>query len=282
MAGFISAVRATFADLVGGDDIVTPCMPDNLPASVQQAAREGAALLVEYQGAGYAQLYFDRLKRFIRRRDLDEALFCEIARLMARRMSYVDAIRMAQLKLAEPAGSAGASPAADVRRLRLDELVSSLPEVVADPVLSVIDRFGWSRMPVAMRFSAASFLGLRRLRIEAYMRRWRLLSVRYAKERVWVERWLHMIDRSLNRQPAATSAMVQSATLVQGYGDAYRHGLEAWNMIIDQLAKPTFDGVLRLPDLAAAVEEARAAVDRDPRGEVLRQTIAAIRARAAR
>jgi hypothetical protein len=117
------------------------------------------------------------------------------------------------------------------------------------------------------------------LRIEAGLRRWRLFSVRYAKERVWVERWLHMIDRSLTKQPAAASAMVQTATMVQGYGDAYRQALADWHAIIDGLVKPTLDEDLPLTDLAAAVAEARAAVTPDPRQAALKRTIAEIRAR---
>src|SRR5258708_17245265 len=89
-----------------------------------------------------------------------------------------------------------------------------------------------------------------------------------------------MIDRSLTKKQRAASAIVQTATMVQGYGDAYRQGLADWHAIIDGLAKPTFDGVLPLPDLAAAVAEARAAVRPDPRQAVLKRTIAEIRARA--
>ena len=103
--------------------------------------------------------------------------------------------------------------------------------------------------------------------------------MRYAKERVWVERWLHMIDRSLTKQPAAAPAIVQTATMIQGYGDAYRQGLADWNAIIDGLAKPTFDGVLALADLAGAIAEARAAALPDPRQAALKRTIAEIRAR---
>ena len=132
---------------------------------------------------------------------------------------------------------------------------------------------------VSIRFSTASWFGIRRLKMEAGLRRWRLFSVRYAKERVWVERWLHMIDRSLTRQPAAASEIVQTATMIQGYGDVYRQGMADWNAIIDGLAKPTFDGVLALPDLAGAVAEARAAALPDPRQAALKRKIAEIRAR---
>lgn len=118
------------------------------------------------------------------------------------------------------------------------------------------------------------------MKIEAGLRRWRRFSIRYAKERVWVERWLHMIDRSLTKQPKAASEIVQTATMVQGYGDVYRQGLADWHAIIDGLAKPTFDGVLPLSDLAGAVVEARAAALPDPRQVALKRTIAEIRARA--
>ena len=105
---------------------------------------------------------------------------------------------------------------------------------------------GWLRKQVSIRFSTKNRWRIRRLKIEASLRRWRRFSVRYARERVWVERWLHMIDRALTKQPEAASAIMQTATMVQGYGAAYRQGLADWHAIIDGLAKPTFDGVLPL------------------------------------
>ena len=118
------------------------------------------------------------------------------------------------------------------------------------------------------------------MKIEAGLRRWRLFSVRYAKERVWVERWLHMIDRALTKQPQAAAAIVNTADMIQGYGSVYRHGLADWHAIIDGLVKPTFDGVLPLADLASAIAEARAAIMPDPRQLALKRAIAEIRARA--
>jgi hypothetical protein len=285
LEGWLAPVRSTVAQLFGEeDDDSPPCVPDGLPDAVRSIAVESVGMLVDYQGTGYAQFYLDRLKRFIGRRTLDEALFCDIARLMAARMCYEDPIRMAQLKLAE-AEIRNARPqdtfVDDVWKFRLDEMVSSLPGMVADPVLSGLEWMGWLHMPVTRRFRTDSRLSIRRLKMEAALRRWRLRSVRYPKERAWVERWLHMIDRSLTKQPEATSTIIQTATMVHGYGHVYRQGLADWHLIIDELAKPTFDGKLKLPDLAAAVEEARAAAMPDPRQAALKRTIAAIKARAA-
>ncbi len=232
-------------------------------------------MLIDYQGVSYAQLYVDRLRRLIGRAGVDEAMFGDIARLMAMRMSYEDPIRIAQLKLAEPPGPD------DVRKFRLDELIGALPVVVADPLLAVFEWVGWvRRQRVSIRFSNRSRWGIRRLKIEASLKRWRKFSEHYGKERVWVERWLHMIDRSLTKQPKAASAIVQTATMVHGYGDEYRQGLADWHAIINGLAKPTFDGVLPLDDLAGAIAEARAAAMPDPRQVALKRTIAEIRARA--
>jgi hypothetical protein len=279
VAGVLSSLRYLFADLIGDDDDTPPFLPDGLPDAVMPVVSDAIHMLIDYQGNAYATLYVTRLRRFVGRRDVNDAMLGEIAHLMAMRMSYQDPIRIAQLKLAEL--EAGGAPSHDVRRFRFDELVGALPAVVAEPVLDTFEWLGWEvRRRVPIGFSTRSRWGIRRLKIEAGLRRWRLFSVRYAKERVWVERWLHMIDRSLTKQPRAASAIVQTATMVQGYGDAYRQGLADWHAIIDGLAKPTFDGVLPLPDLAAAVAEARAAVTPDPRQAVLKRTIAEIRARA--
>ncbi len=279
MAGVLSSLRYLLADFIGDDDDEPPFLPDGLPDAVAPVVSDAIHMLIDYQGNAYATLYVTRLRRFVGRRDVNDAMLGEIARLMAMRMSYQDPIRVAQLKLAEL--EAGGAPSHDVRRFRFDELIGALPAVVAEPVLDTFEWLGWEvRRRVPIRFSTRSRWGIRRLKIEAGLRRWRLFSVRYAKERVWVERWLHMIDRSLTKQPRAASAIVQTATMVQGHGDAYRQGLADWHAIIDGLAKPTFDGVLPLPDLAAAVAEARAAVTPDPRQAVLKRTIAEIRARA--
>ncbi|HYS90094.1 MAG TPA: DUF6537 domain-containing protein [Bradyrhizobium sp.] len=283
MAGVLSSLRYLLADFIGDDDDEPPFLPDGLPEGAAAVVSEGIHRLIEYQSAGYAKLYVDRLRRFVGRHGVDDAMFGEIARLMAMRMSYEDPIRIARLKLAEleiVPGGPHVEYADDVRKFRLDELIGALPAVVAEPVLDTLDWVGWPHKQVSIRFSTRSRWGIRRLKIEAALRRWRLFSVRYARERAWVERWLHMIDRSLTKQPRAASAIAQTATMVQGYGDAYRQGLADWHAIIDGLAKPTFDGVLPLQDLAAAVAEARAAVTPDPRQAVLKRTIAEIRARA--
>jgi hypothetical protein len=278
--GILSSLRYLFADLLGDDDDTPPFLPEALPERLAPVVSEAIHLLIEYQSAGCARLYVDRLRRFIGRRGIDDAMLGDIARLMAERMAYQDPIRIAQLKLAglDQAGAGGGS--AEAIRFRLDELIEALPAVVAGPALDALEWAGWVRRSrVSIRFSNRSRLGIRCLKIGAGLRRWRLYSVRYARERAWVERWLHMIDRCLTGRPQAAQAIVATATMIKGYGETYGQGLADWHAIIDGLAKPSFDGVLALSDLAGAIEEARTAAMPDPRQAALKRKIDAISAR---
>ena len=283
--GILSSLKYLFADFLGEEDTTPPYLPLGLPAGAEGVVSEGIHLLMDYQGASYAKLYVERLQRFIGRQGADRqgvdgAIFCDIARLMAHRMAYEDAIRIAQLKLAEFTTSDGRIRSTEIHRFRFDELVDALPEIVADPILMVLGKLGWEDRRVAIPFSTVNRFGLRRLKIEAWLRRWRLFSIRYSQERAWVERWLHMIARALAKQPQAVPAVVATATMIEGFGDPYRRGLADWHAIIDGLAKPTFDGDLPLTDLAAAIAEARAAILPDPRQVALKRAIEEIRARA--
>ena len=278
--GLVSSLRYLFADFLDEEDNTPPFLPDALPEEARAIVSDGIHALMDYQGASYARLYVERLNRFIGKQGVGAATLCNIAGLMANRMAYEDAIRIAQLKLAEYRDSGGAVQSTDVNKLRFDELVDALPAIAAEPLLMVLDKIGWTRRLVSIPFSTSSKWGIRRLKVEAWLRRWRMFSIRYGEERAWIERWLHMVNRALVKQPQAVNAIIDTATMVQGFGDPYRQGLADWHAIIDGLAKPTFDGVLSLTDLAGAIAEARAASMPDPRQAALKRTIAQIRARA--
>ena len=109
--GILSSLRYLLADFIGEEDDTPPFLPEGLPEPVMAVASDAIHLLIEYQGTGYAQLYVDRLRRFVGKHGVDDAMLAEIARLMAMRMSYEDPIRIAQLKLAGLDGRSGARPA---------------------------------------------------------------------------------------------------------------------------------------------------------------------------
>ena len=135
-----------------------------------------------------------------------------------------------------------------------------LPPKAAAPALDIFKRLRLARLSrrsVTLRFSSTGRFSLRKLKWLAALRITRPFSERFKLERVWVERWLHMVDRSLVKQPEATVAIVQTANLIKGHGDGYQNGLAQWNAIIDGLVKPTCDGDLPLPKLGSAIQEAR-------------------------
>ena len=129
MKGVLSSLRYLLSDFIGDDDDAPPFLPEGLPDRAAAVVSDAIHMLIDYQGPSYARLYVDRLRRFIGRRGVDDAMLIEIARLMAMRMSYEDPIRIAQLKLAELA-TADSNPRLqstdDVRRFRVDELIGAL------------------------------------------------------------------------------------------------------------------------------------------------------------
>ncbi len=70
--------------------------------------------------------------------------------------------------------------------------------------------------------------------------------------------------------------MVASAALVRGYGDTYKRGLANWGRIVDDVVEPMLAGRLPRAHFADAVLQARLAASKDPEGEALAATIAAI------
>jgi hypothetical protein len=158
-----------------------------------------------------------------------------------------------------------------------------LPSAAAAKALNLFARLRLARLSnrtVTMRFRGTGYFSLLRLRGLAALRISRPFSQRFKAERTSVERWLHMIDRSLLKQPAAVAEVIRTTMLVKGHGDPYHHGLSKWNVIMDSLVKPTCDGTLPLQTLSEAVRDARLAAMEEPGNSRLLHVIERIRAEA--
>lgn len=280
MKGVLASFRFLLSDVIGADDSPPPAVPDDLPPSVAPVVGAAIDRLIDFQGPGYAQLYVDRLRRFTRRRDVGEALLGEIAGLMAQRMCYADPIWQAQQVVSGIEGSQPPSGDAATLTFRLDDVLASMPAQIFQIPIVDINWADWCHRGKSLRFDLATRSGRLRLKLLAGLRRWRPFSQRHAAERAWIERWLHMIDRCLAKQPLSAPAVARTATMVRGDGEAYRQGIADWRIVIDGLVKPVCDGKLDLPDLAAALQEARAAAAASPRDGAA-GAVAAIRARVA-
>jgi hypothetical protein len=236
-----------------------------LPPDVVPIVSEAVNSLIDYQDPDYALAYLDRIERYIGPAGPMLPNLAELAQLLSDRMHFEDPIRIAQLKLVEAGGvTAQPNPASTdrIEKFRWDEVIPMLPTKAAGPALDLFQRLHLARLSrrsVRLRFSSRTRFKLQRLKWLAGARVTRPFSERFKRERVWVERWLHMVDRSLVKQPEATVAVVRTADLIKGHGDTYQNGLAQWNAIIDGLVKPTCDGTLPLRRLGDAIQEVREA-----------------------
>lgn len=253
-------------------------LSEQLPPAAVPVVSAAVDLLMDYQDPDYALLYLDRVGRYVGPGCPLADILTEISRLMADRMMFEDPIRSAQIALDRVAGATGeadSSAAEMVRKFTSSQLAAMLPSKAARPILNVLTRLGWSDASMSMHFGGSTGARLWWLKALAAMRRVRPYSYRFSGERVWVERWLHMIDRSQVKQHEAAWEVVETARLITGTGISYQRGVENWNAVIEGLVKPVCDGRLSVPDFAMAVRTAREAAEQ-LEGDRLKQVIASL------
>jgi indolepyruvate ferredoxin oxidoreductase beta subunit len=247
---------------------------------------EGVKRLTDYQGAPYAERYLARVRRFAARPGADGAFMRELARHLALRMSVEDVIRVAQLKLRE-ARLARVEQEARARPgdiVDVTEYMKPGPEEICGLLPPRLGRWALTRVrhdrAWPLKVTTTRLSGFLRLKALAALKPWRPRTLRFAEEEAWVERWLALTERTLAVSPAAAREVVATAALVRGYANTYKRGLASWTSIMDDVVEPMLAGSLPRAHFADAVLQARLAASKDPEGEALAQTIAAI-ARAA-
>ncbi len=254
-------------------------LSEQLPPTVVPIVSAAVDVLMNYQNPDYVLLYLDRIGRYAGANALPPDILVEVARLMADRMAYEDPIRCAQLAL-ERAGGATAkvdrSAPVMIHLFTWGEVVSMLPTKAAKPALDLLQRLGLRQRVVTLRFGARSRSLLMWTKLVAAMQRVRPFSYRFLTERAWVERWLHMIDRSFIRQHEAAGEVAETAQLVTGSGPVYQRGLEEWDAVIDELVKPVCDGRLGVADFAGTIRTARRAVATLSGGGEARRLVASL------
>ncbi|MBX9709740.1 MAG: indolepyruvate oxidoreductase subunit IorB [Xanthobacteraceae bacterium] len=258
-------------------------LAERLPPEVASVASEAVPILIDYQDPDYALLYLDRIERYLGPAGVDAQTLAGIARRMLARMQYEDPISVARITVREAGGMAALpnpSFAPVARKFRWGEIAALLPPNAAAQVIDALKLLRCPDRTLLMRFNATCRSGVLWLKAWTLSQRMRPFSQRFAAERSWVERWLHMMDRSRARQPGATIAIIETADLIEGSGLGYNAGLKKWNLIIDDLVKPVCDGELSVPDLGEAVRQASRAAKEDSDGVRLRQVIADIVAKA--
>jgi indolepyruvate ferredoxin oxidoreductase beta subunit len=257
-----------------------PAMPPEAVALIEA----GVARLTDYQDAALAERYLARLRSFA---GAERRLLAALARHLALRMSPEDVIRVAQLKLrdarrARLAAEARARPGDIVHVVEFlkpgpAEILSLLPPRLGTRLLAWVERRGWGGKAVALNVSPTRPLGFLRLRLLAGLRGWRPRTLRWQQEEEWVERWLGLVRRAAALDPDLAVEVAETARLVKGYGATEARGRANWTRIVEALVEPALAG--DLPEAAEAVLQARLAALKDPEGDALDRTLAAIAAR---
>lgn len=254
------------------------------PAEAHAVLAAAVERLRDYQDAAYAQLYLERVAAFVGRAGSDGPFIRELARQLALRMSVEDVIRVAQLKLRAPRlqrlrreTAAGAGDIVDVTEYLKpgpEEVLGLLPPALGHWLLQRVRRDrSW-----ALKLRSTRLSGHLRLWALAALRRWRPHTLKFAEEEAWVRHWLDLVERVLAVDLAAAREVVATAALVRGYAETYKRGQVNWAKIVAAVIEPALAGELAGVAFADAVLQARLAASKDPEGEMLNRTIAAIHA----
>ncbi|PWS35747.1 indolepyruvate oxidoreductase subunit B [Falsiroseomonas bella] len=265
--------------------------PGDLPGEARALAAEGVKRLTDFQDAALAEQYRATLRRFAALPGADGALVAALAKQLALRMSSEDVIRVAQLKLRDArrprlVAEAKARPGDIVHVVEFmkpgpAEVLSLLPPGIARPALRFVERRGWMGKSIALNVSPTRPLGFLRLRLLAGLRGWRKRTLKHAEETAWIAAWLVLVERALPLGTRLAREVVDSARLVKGYAATDARTRANWRRIMEEVLRPALDGRLP-PDLAAdALLQARLAAQKDPEGDALDRTLAAIAARIA-
>jgi indolepyruvate ferredoxin oxidoreductase, beta subunit len=252
------------------------------PAEAHAVLREGVARLTDYQNKAYASRYLARVRRVASHPRAEGELVRELARHLAIRMSVEDVIRVAQLKLRD-SRLARVTREAQARQgdiVDITEYMKPGPEEVLGLLPPRLGRWALARVrhdrswPLKVR--TTRFSGFLRLTLLASLKFWRPRTLRFAEEEAWIERWLELVEQTLAVDPAAAREVVASAALVRGYADTYKRGLVNWTRIMEAVVEPGISGALSQAQFADAILQARLAAVKDPEGQALAKTIAAI------
>ena len=217
-----------------------------LPEPAWPMANEGLKRLMDYQGRAYAELYLDRLAAIAAVDDGsdDHRLTVSAARHLALWMAYEDTIRIADLKIRGTRAKriAGEVQLADGQILEVTEYMHPRVQEICDTLPAglgrrILESDGLRRM-LERAFSqgrhveTTSLRWFLALRLLASLRPIRPRTLRYVHEQARIEDWLELVRTTARRDNALAVELVETQSLLKGYGDTFDRGLANFNRII--------------------------------------------------
>jgi indolepyruvate ferredoxin oxidoreductase beta subunit len=266
------ALRARSADFLA----VMARIESEFPSALHPTLGEAAARLIDYQDAGYAESFLERV-RLVRARDQETRLTERFARRLAVWMSYEDAIRVADLKtrrsrferIRRDYGAANGQVlvVTDYLKPDLDEIYGILPAAIGGPIARWAER-RWpdGRPTITQHVNTTAVLGYARVWALGRLRWLRPSSLRAQREFALIDRWQHEVIDAAALDYDLACEVADTATVVRGYGEVRRRLSGAFTRFLDEILAPA---VAR--DRAAGKGYARA---RDIVGETRKKLLA--------
>ena len=256
------------------------------PVDVQPIASLGIQRMVDYQGAGYAALYAERLQSVLAAEGGTVSgmhpVTLEAARWLALWMAFDDVIRVAALKSAasrlERVRREAGAGAHDLLRLYdhfkpgVPELAGLLPAPMARWLIERDRRRVARGIPawaLALRIGTHSVFGFLALRLLASLRVVRPWGSRYQSEQTAIRSWLEAVIQGTRDHPDLGLEIARCGRLIKGYGATNERGKRNLAHVLDHLTRPGSPALAR----AAAIASVREAALKDEAGRALDQAL---------
>jgi indolepyruvate ferredoxin oxidoreductase beta subunit len=277
----MSAARATPTSAAGRE--FDARVRKSYPAQLHALVVEGVRRLMDYQDAGYAELYLERLGEIL---GLDVSLAtgvheylltAAVARYLALWMCYEDTIRVAELKtrdgrLARIRADVRATDAelvtvTEFMHPRFEELCQTLPATLG----MALQRSRVARRVLSPLFARGRHIATTRLRgflplyLLAKLKRFRRCTLRNRLEQARIAGWLGAVSEAATRDYPLGVEVAECGRLIKGYGDTHERGLRNFNAIVERVRGSAAIG----PGLAGRVRTLRSAALADEDGRAL-------------
>lgn len=256
------------------------------PADVQPIAALGIQRMMDYQGAGYAALYTERLQSILTAERVaapgTHAVTVEAARWLALWMAFDDVIRVAALKsaasrLEKVRREAGAGPQ-DLLKLYdhfkpgVPEFAGLLPAPIARWLIERDRRrvaLGIPPWALALRIGTHSVLGFLALRLLASLRVVRPWGSRYQAEQAAITTWVEAVIQGSREHSELGLEIARCGRLIKGYGATNERGKRNLAHVLDHLTQPGSAALAR----AASIAQVRDAALKDEAGRAFDQAL---------
>ena len=221
---------------------------DEFAARLHPTLGEAVARLIDYQDAGYAERFLERVRR-VHAGDADGRLTERFARRLAVWMSYEDAIRVADLKTRrrrferirrEHGASDGQVLAVtDYLKPDLDEIYGILPVSIGGPIARWCEaRWPEGRPTLGQHVRTTSVLGYARVWALGRLRFLRPVSLRAHREFTLIDHWQEAVLEARALDYDLACEVADTATVVRGYGEVRRRLSAAFVRVLDDILAP--------------------------------------------